>query len=75
MGPAHGDHGAANDLILLAGGGVQLAVWSSMGSGMAVVIDYKVYYASTPHREAMVKLTDQNERREGVADLLYESEE
>jgi hypothetical protein len=55
---------------------VQLAVWSSRERGMAVVMGNQLYYAVTPHREAMVKVVQEDhkgDRMEGLANLLYQS--
>ena len=57
---------------------VQLAVWSTTGSVLAVVVDYQLYYMDTLHRDIMVKVGsqvaegDRGVSREGVADLMYQ---
>ena len=54
---------------------MQLVVWSTRGSEIGVVVGNQVYYAESPHSEAMVRLTEEEEninRREGLADVFYQ---
>ena len=57
---------------------IQLVKWSTTGSVMAMVVDYQLYYVDALDMDKMVKVMPEMEdgvdRRQGVANLLYEGE-